>query len=336
MAKIKDAEVKRVVSAIKARPSPWRTSQARRVVSKNRRAIGKMVETALSKTGLDVGKIDKLLAQDQKEMRGLFAKENAAAAKHFSAAQAEYRQAMATRMKVSELLATPFTSTLITLDKPFLIWQLPHPELDIFIDQHIEPNNSWIKLLIDTNAGSDYTQFLFYFLWENESDFFAVVNASSLLVVNGACEVMAAPGIFSGDTADFNMNASLTTMRWSGWGTNPATGHSNDQTAYPDYQQSQYQTITSLHAEGGHIFGDAGIENEGFSFQPFNLSEDFILVPGRAVTLFEVALYVSYGFDDGGNISDLVSADFSNNGRAIFCPFVQLELLTAPPSMAVA
>jgi hypothetical protein len=52
--------------------------------------------------------------------------------------------------------------------------------------------------------------------------------------------------------------------------------------------------------------------------------------------LFEVALYVSYGFDDGGNISDLVSADFSNNGRAIFCPFVQLELLTAPPSMAVA
>jgi hypothetical protein len=337
MKKFDQAEFKRVVSAKKGRTSPWQTAPASgSLVSKAQRSAGKMFGSVLSKAGFDIDKLNKIVAQNQNELRTRFQKQQAAAIKNFSRSETAYRQRIEARQKALGLLTQPFVSTFITLDKPFLIWQLPHPELDIFIDSRIESMNSSIRILINTNSGSDNTQFVFYYLWENESEYAAVINAASSLVLNGFCEVAAAPGIFSGDSADLSMNAWLTTMRWSGWGTDLVTGASNDQTVYPDYQPTQRQIIATLHAHGGHIFGGQGVDTQAFSFEPFDLSENFIFVPGRAVTVFEVTFQLSYSFDDGGNISDLVAANFADNGNAIFCPLVQLELLTAPPNMAVA
>jgi hypothetical protein len=89
MAKFDEAEFKRVVSTTKvaqARQAPGRTGSFHRAsISKNRRAAGKMLESFLTKSGLDVG-----LAQDQRETRGLFKKQIANA--DFSGAQAAYRQ----------------------------------------------------------------------------------------------------------------------------------------------------------------------------------------------------------------------------------------------------
>jgi hypothetical protein len=331
MTKLDEAEFKRVISSMERRqpePEPLRRVN---LSSKNQRAIGKLLEPVLAKAGFPAGKLTTMLAQNQKELRDLFQQEKAEATKHFSAAEAAYRARVAARAEALELLSKPFTSSFITLAKPFLIWELPKPQLDIFIESQAEALNSSINILVNTNSGSNNTQFVFYFLWQNDSDFSAVINASTSVIFNGNCEVDAAPGIFSGDTSTLNLSTSLTTMRWSGWGNDPTTGQSNNQTPYPSFQPSQFQTVAALQTQGGAIFGDQGVSPKGFTFEPFDLHEDMIIVPGRAVTVFEVAVNLSYGFDDGGNISDLVFVDFANNGNSIRCPFVQLELLTAPP-----
>jgi len=300
--------------------------------SKNRRAIAKMVESVATKSGLDVSKVGKLLTQDQKALRQFFDKQQAVAGKHFRTADNAFRSGMAARFQALGLLTHQFTSSFVTLDEPFLIWQLPTLE-PIFSDAHRESMHSSFKVLVNVIGGSDSTRFIFFFLWENESDFTAVANVSSSLVVNGGCSVQAKPGIFSGDTATLSLVGSLTSMRWSGWGTDPVTGASNDQTPDPNFQQSQRQQIAFLQAEGGFIFTSAVFKSQSFSFQPFPLSHSMFIIPGKAVVIFQVALELSYSFDGGGDIQDSVFVDFSNNGNSVICPNVELEILTPLPNV---
>jgi hypothetical protein len=241
---------------------------------------------------------------------------------------------MAARLQALKFLGNPFTSSFITLDKPFLIWQLPFLE-PIFIEPHIESMHNSFKLLVNVIDGSDSTRFIFFFLWENESDFFAVANVGTSLVINGGCSVQAVPGIFSGDTATLSLAASLVLMRWSGWGTDPVTGASNDQTPDSNFQQTQRQQVASLEAHGGHIFESADFKSQSFSFQPFPLRHNLFVIPGKAVVIFEVTLELFYNFDGGGDIQDSVIVDFSTNGNVV-CPNVELEILTPLPNVAVA
>lgn len=338
MANIDQRELKRIIAAMKDRKftGPNGKGGSFPTLSKNRRAAAKLVDSVMTKAGLDVSKINRLLAEDQKAARGVFAKQQANAAKHFRTADASFRSGQAARLQALKLLAVPFASSFLTLDKPFLIWQEPKPELDIFIDSHIESMNSSVKVLVNVIGGSDSTRFLFYFLWRNESDFFAVANVTSSLIFNGACSVQAVAGIFSGDTASLNLDASLTLMRWSGFGTDPITGQDSDQTPDPNFQQTQRQHVSRLRASGGHIFEGADFHAQSFGFQPFPLSHSLFVVPGKAVVIFEVALELSYSFDGGGDIQDSVFADFSSNGNAVFCPNVELEILTQLPTVTAA
>src|SRR5262245_30005848 len=173
MAKIDRSELKRIIAAMKSRKlahPPEGTDFTRPPRLKNRRAAGRMIESIAKKAGLDVSKVNQLLTEDQKVVRAVFEKEQAEAAKHFRTAQAAFRSSMAARLQALGLLGRPFTSSFQTLDKPFLIWQLPHPELDIFIDSHIESMNNSVKVLVNVIRGFDSTQFVFFFLWRNESD----------------------------------------------------------------------------------------------------------------------------------------------------------------------
>jgi hypothetical protein len=180
MAKFDEAEFKRVVSTTKvaqARQAPGRTGSFHRAsISKNRRAAGKMLESFLTKSGLDVG-----LAQDQRETRGLFKKQIANA--DFSGAQAAYRQGIEAESNAIGLLASPFASMLLTLDKPFWINEVPHSEFDIYRDSHYESLNSWIKIYFLDLSGSRDTSFVFNFVWQNDSDSYVVINASSRLAL---------------------------------------------------------------------------------------------------------------------------------------------------------
>jgi hypothetical protein len=159
------------------------------------------------------------------------------------------------------------------------------------------------------------------------------VDVDSSLFLNGNCSVSAAPGFLSGDVAYLNMNAGLGLIQWIGWGTDPHTGASNDQTFDPNPQPTQFQTVTDLKASGGHIFDGADFHSQLFSLQPFPLSRDMFMVPGNASVIFQVGLTVQYSFaggplEGGGNLGDNVTVDFSTNGNAVVCPLVELDIMT--------
>jgi hypothetical protein len=258
--------------------------------------------------------------------------------------------AIAARRHALALLAQPFTSSYVTLDEPFLIWELPHPELDIFRDSNIETFGSWVKILVDTKStpgGWHATDFRFYFLWENPSDYYAVANVSSSLALNGQAVAWGGSGVLSGDHAYLNVNAYLSIVRWSGWGDDPDTGQSNDQTPYPIYNyQSDYQSsrksVVSFDAYGGGWFSDAEPKSKTFDPQmPYGVSARLIAIPGRAVTLFEVGLEVEWWFNDGyGQTVDdddqSITLDLAYDPLAYMarCPMVELEILTPPAALS--
>jgi hypothetical protein len=334
MAPLANAELKRVVAAMKSRKFATLGGESDFELPRQsgaRSAAAKMVESVAAKAGLDLSKLNKLLADDQKASRRAFDKQRAAAARDSRAAQAAFRSGTASRLQALTLLRTPFLPSLVNLDKPFLIWQLPNPQLAIFIDSQIASMNSSVDVLVNIIDGSNSTRFVFFFLWQNASDFTAVANVASSLIVNGACSVQARPGILSGHRATLGIAASLRLMRWSGWGTDPVTGESIDQTLNPNVQQTQRRQVTFLDAQGGHIFEGAAFASKSFSFEPFPLSHSLFVIPGKAVVIFEVTLEFSYGFDGGGDIQDSVFADFSSNGNGVFCPNVELEVLNPLP-----
>jgi hypothetical protein len=334
MTTIDKSGLKRIITAIKNRQVPTAPEAGeftRPPVSAKRRTAANMVESVLTKAGLDTSKVSKLLAEDQKALRTAFDKDGAATARRNHATSAAFRSGMAARFEALKLLRAPFVSSFLTLDKPFLIWQLPHPQLDIFTDSRIESNNSSVRVLVSKNDGSNSTRFVFFFLWRNESDFFAVANVGSSLVINGRCLIFANDGIVFPDTATLNIAASLSLVRWFGWGTDPVTGQSNDQTLHPNFQSTQRQQVVFFSVEGGNILSLGDFEGRSFSFEAFPLSHSLFVIPGGASVIFQVALELSYDFDGGGNIF----VDFSEDGNAVFCPNVELEILTPLPGLAV-
>jgi hypothetical protein len=335
MANIDEAEVKRVAAAIyDGRLGDDRAAAGSKKLHRNRQAVGKLLKSYFRKSELE--KLSRLAGKRRSEILRIFEERNAAAGKRQQSLEPLFREGITSRRNALGLLKGPHAPFFINLDAPFLIWEFPHPELDIFLDQHVESMNSWIKVLVQRDAGSDNTAFTFFFLWTNDSEFAAVVNVGTSVVLNGVCEVVASEGIFSGDYDDLSLTASLTLIRWSGWGTDPFTGQSNDQTPEPFVQTTQFQTASSLVAQGGSIFGTTFPgEIQVFPFQPFDLSYSLFAIPAGATTLFEVSVEMSYGVDirnDGTDGSDYILFDFAsdNFAREIICPGVTLEVLTAP------
>ena len=328
---IDKSELKRIIATMKSGKIPTGQGTAGDripVASPKRRAAAAMIDSVIQKAGLDGAKFIKLLAEDQRTLRADFAKERAAAAKNIRASTAQFRSAMAARRQAANLLRVPFIPTIVLLDKPFLIWQLPHPQSDIFIDSHVESMNSSVRVRVNDPSGFNSTRFVFFFLWSNETDEFAVANVRSSLIINGGCSVQAASGIFSGDTQTLDINASLAIIRWFGWGTDPVTGNSNNQTPHPDFQATHRQNVASLRADGGHIFQGANFKSKSFSFEQFSLSHNQLVVPNRASVVFQVSLELVYDPEDSLNIENLIDVDFSVRGNAVFCPNLELEVLT--------
>ena len=323
-------EVKKVAAQSRERaPSLESRPGNSKIVNKDRDEIQGVLKSYLDKAGLPVDHLNELLTSRQAERRKTFAAYVAEQAKGSQAAEAEFLQATAYRRDALEFLRQPFQSTFTVLDKPFLIWQTPHPELDIFIDSRIESMNSSLKIRGDKHSGREQKLFTFYFIWTNESSRAAVVNAETSLTLNGLCEVVAANGIFSGHDNYLNLKARLSLIRWTGWGSDPTTGVSNDQKEITFRQPAQEQQIAFLHAKGGGLFGDIGIADQAFRFEAFRVSADLTLVPAGATMLFNVSLQLDYDFSHGSEF-DHVIFDFATDqfGRRIVCPLVALELLT--------
>lgn len=219
MAAIDTSQLKKVVTALNKndaslkleREDPLRLLHHAR----SQRAIGKFSKAFFEKSGLQSSKLDKLILNRRAELKGIIKKQKADAKKLIASKQNAFN-ALQSRRQALEVMTGAFAPSLVTLDTPFLIWQWPHPELDIFIDSHTESANSFVTVYVDKKNGADDTQFKFHFLWTNESDAWSLVNVTTSLILNGFCIANADLGIFSGDSVKLLMQAQLYLMRWSG------------------------------------------------------------------------------------------------------------------------
>lgn len=307
-----------------AKGIPWRSHQHERSGRRNyQREMGKIFGSFFTKAGLDVGKLDQILVQEREEVRRNFREEVANAAKHFPSAHAIFRQNMEARRTALAILAKPYLSTRITLDEPSVIFEYPQWSPAI-VDTHYEPFNNWVKIKILEDGGKDHRWFGFSFPWTNDTDYFAVINITSFLVLNGNCKSHAASGLFSGDNAYLDMSSRLDLFRQSGWGSDPLTGDNT-------WAFEEQQPVANLDALGGKwVYGGGADEKpQVFDFAQFVRSHGLFLVPGRAQIVVFVALDINWSIE-GSDPDDQVSVNFADDNLFVACPFVSLELLTAP------
>ena len=122
----------------------------------------------------------------------------------------------------------------------------------------------------------------------------------------------------------------LDVIRWSGWGADPDTGQSNDQTPYP----GGYSKTTAVYLQGfgGDLFYSAHPAQAIFGLIPYGVSASLIAIPGQAWTMFEVGLQVGWDFGGATGQDQSVIFDIATDGGIAVCPFVQIKVLTGRPT----
>lgn len=296
---------------------------------------------ALKEAGLDLDVAREWIAASRGRPRDVLLASKARMRRDGQEIQADggaFAAGIAAKRRALAMLAQPFTSTYVTLGEPFFISELP-PNLDVFGDWLINPFNSWAKINLNKTAspgGPSDIDCIFYFLWENPSEYYAVVNVSSSLALYGQAGAQGAQGILSGNRAALDVNEYLSIIRWSGWGTDPDTGQSVDQSPYPILDQSATNSIVTFDAYGGDIFHDP--EPGSILFDPrmpYDVAARLIAIPGRAVSIFAVDLNARWWFHDGAETVDddsqLIYLDLAAEppGYLVRCPMVDLEVLTS-------
>jgi hypothetical protein len=274
------------------------------------------VKSALEEAGVDIDRLDRRMAANRTDWRRVFRSEDAELARHLDSDRRAFDQALHDRRSAFEALTAGIPRPgVITLDKPFLIWDNMSNTL---VGSQIEPMNSFANVSVDTNTGGGTNVLTFYFFWENDTDQNVVLDVTSALILNGRCAVGAGKGILSGDAAFIDLFAIMNLLQW--WRQPPTS---------PLPEQTQDQQILFFQVEGGGVFGDPDSKSQVFSFTPFEFSYTNFLVPPKSPIVIEVTVFFSYNFSSGGrDINDFIIMDFADPtlGRRVICPSVELEI----------
>lgn len=340
MTKIDIAELTRILTTASRRPrgsSGLPAAGVFRQQSQELHALREQLQSILVKAGFDVEKMNKIAAQNRIEVRRIFKQQQSDVAKELPQKKAALLKTLASRR--GALNSLPFGPNLpqyYLLQEPFLIWQTPNTP-EALVESNIEPNNSWMKVLIDTNPsietrhqgdsqppqpeGLDFT---FYFYWQNDSNFTAVTNISTFLILTGSFELDSEAGWLSGDKVTLSMEASLSALEW--WTQPPGV---------PLGEQSQTQSVLNLSAQGGGFWSSllslsslsVDTETGMVALKPFELNYSLFSIPANALAIFEVTLKIAYDYPSGSNSGDRVLVDFSSGENLILCPYFLIEVL---------
>jgi len=316
-AKLDKTELKAAIAKIQDRKQPefellQMVRQSKQ--AKLRRKLGKELRSEFEGAAFDAKKIDKVLARNQAELSAVLKKADAAAAKRMAPIVRQQRQGIAnTRKALEHIRYQPHLTTTIPISTPFLIYATP---VGMLSDTHTEPFNNWAKFFYasDRNTAYDSVVVKFFFAWQNNSDFLAVINCRTDLIANGLIIDTAEPGWFFPGSAWIETWARLTVYLGS---------------TTINYQGTQQKQMGQVFTEAGYSeIGSPGTINSDDIVGTFGLSCSNISVdPGRIV-VFEVACSADWWIDFGGSIT----VDFNSNpaGRQLMCPSLQVDLLTAP------
>jgi hypothetical protein len=316
-AKIDKAALKAAIDKIKDRKRPdlgllRMAQQAQR--AKLRQKLGKQLQPLFAGAAFDARKIDKALTQAHAGLNDVLKKERAAAAKRMAPIVKQRQKGLAnTRKALDQIKFQPLVTTPIPITTPYLIYATP---VGMLHDTHVEPWNNWAKFTYssDRNTAYDSVVVNFYFAWQNNSDYLAVINCSTNLLMNGMIEATADPGWFFPGSAWLEMWARLTVFAGA---------------TTINYQGTQQRQMGTVYTEAGYSeIGSPGTIESTNIFGTYALScADIHVDPGRIV-VFEVACSADWWIDMGGSIT--LDFDFDPAGYQVMCPALQVDLLTAP------
>jgi hypothetical protein len=322
MAKISTAELKRVV--IEAEKNRLQTSNVRidrarhpRLLSAERAGDEFLSEFFRSK-GFDEKRFAALRKQHRAELDRVIEQEDADAIRRSARAnRAVQAQIKSQTAALKQLRGSKpfFPFPLVTLDTPFLIWATPRS--NIISDSSIEPFNSWAKVRVESSDSEGTHKLSFYYLWDNPSDFFAVINGSTFMGATGRLKASVSGGLSGIDpTSRFSFVwCSVNFALWSWWQQPPTS--------------TPYTTHSLASVAEDASFWD---KSEAVSVADgFNLDQTHFLVPPQGVVVFEVTLQISYSNGDGKALADFESGDFR-----VTCPVVVVALLTGSLTNAFA
>lgn len=320
-AAIDKARLKAAVDAIKDQERPdghqlGLAQQAR--MAQFRRKLGKELRPLFTGARFDVGTLDKALVRHQVEMREALKKDTAKTAKGFAKVARDRERGIANTERALRHIATkPLLTTLIPITTPYLIYATP---IGMLRDSHVEPWNNFAKFSYtsDRDTGYDTAVVKFFFAWQNPSDYLAVINCNTNLLINGIVEATAEQGWVTPGSAFVELWAKLRVYVGS---------------TVINYQGSQQQQMATVYAEGGYaLFGGSGDIKSENVFGAYNLSCSDIQVDGDQLVVFEVACSADWWID-GGSI--VLAFDFDPARRWVACPVLNVELLTEPQGSVV-
>jgi hypothetical protein len=321
MPKISKSELLRALTAAEAgRPASPGVARVPSLNSPKLTAMRRATEAALRpvlvKAGFNDRQFVELRKQHGAELKRVAEHEQAAAVRRSPKIRKTLRAGLANKIKALGTLANlPAAPFLTIIDRPFLIWAKPRS--NIIWDSHIGSGDSWAKVKAVGESGDKVwgTDTLsFYFLWDNPTPYYAVIDAATFITFNGFARAHAEGSFWGGiDPSSsrysyLSMWTSLTLWQWSD---NPPT---------PSGTPSQ--NILSLSAEAG-FFEDT--ETSAVSGSSDHSYTHYVVNPS-GVIVFEVSLAMSYSVFDGHTLSD-----FSDGSYEVSCPYMVVGLLSAPP-----
>jgi hypothetical protein len=317
MAKISTAELKRTLIAaeknrLKHRAEDGLDPARYPKLASTRREGEKLLDEFFRKAGLDTRKLVALQKQYGAELQRVVDKQTAGAVRRASRAKDTVNSSIKSQRDAFKLLAAdkpffPFPS--VSLDKPFLIWATPRA--NIISDSTIEPFNSRAKIRIESSDSSGLHKLSFYFLWDNPSDFFAVINVSTFMSATGRLKATAFGGPSGIDpTSRFSfVGCSANLALWSWWEQPP------NSTPFVTQHIASVEEHASFWDKSNAVSVSDGA----------NLNKTFFLVPPHGVVVIEVAFRVGYNNGHGRAL-----ADFETGAFRVTCPVVVVAVLTAP------
>lgn len=275
------------------------------------------------------------------------------------------------RYEAAKYLSEGPQRNVVFVEEPFLYlatWTpRVFPHTSILGDSAIEPGNTWVKVGVDDDGtdqeirlensdGDDYyagpvvDTLTFYYYWENETAYTAIVDVSAFMTVSGSWTAEAStrlgygPNDFpnpndvppnddgshdheGGDIPDppqphtrypgsahLGLSANLALYQW--WNSPPTLAPLLN---VPD-QQTQINFL-NLNVKGPGSFG-ANLINW------FELKQRFLVIPSGATLVAEVNFDISHLVDAGH-----VIADFNGDGNQITSHWLQVEYVVGPQAL---
>jgi hypothetical protein len=272
----------------------------------------------LGQAGSVLEKFEAIRARHEAAMLAAAAAQRDEAAGRASRLSAAFRRDIASRRRALEALVAAAQPSVepfrVALTRPFLIWCTPSAAL--LQDSHYEDWNSWAKISLDDRRAWTMQALHFYYLWENPGDFAVVANIDSWLMAHGVCVAMTDGSWWSDNhNSLIDVVAGLSPLEW--WNQPPTS-------PAPQPGQVAQVAYVSAHSSGPLDIGD--IQGADV-FRTYDLRHELMVIPAGGVAVFDVGLQISTACSSGRVQMDFAFGDFE-----VLCPFVFVDVVSAPPT----